>query len=95
MLLFQDIGFWHDLVLKKMPDSRFLMQSERYTFVELVTNSTLPFFATEAEMYAHSENDRIRIPIEDPEFTVTYHLVCKKENEKKFRTLFEHIAVSS
>ena len=25
MLLFQDIGFWHDLVKEKMPDSRFLM----------------------------------------------------------------------
>ena len=32
MLLFSEIGFWGDLVRKKMPDSRFLMQSERYTF---------------------------------------------------------------
>ncbi len=88
MLLFQDIGFWHDLVVKKMPDSRFLMQSERYTFEELAANSTLSYFATEAMPYHHFENNRIIIPIEDPEFTVTYHLVCKKDNRKKFRPLF-------
>ena len=34
MLLFQDIGFWHDLVVEKMPDSRFLVQTERYTFLD-------------------------------------------------------------
>lgn len=91
MLLFQDIGFWHDLVKEKMPDSRFLMQTDRYNFMELAENSTMPFFTTESQKYAHTETDRVRIPIEDPEFTVTYHLVCKKENKKKFSSLFEQI----
>lgn len=91
MLLFQDIGFWHDLVKEKMPDSRFLMQTDRYNFMELAENSTMPFFTTEAEGYAHADTDRVRIPIEDPEFIVTYHLVCKKENKKKFSSLFDQI----
>ena len=47
MLLFQDIGFWHDLVVEKMPDSRFLVQTERYTFLELIENSTMPVFTTD------------------------------------------------
>lgn len=91
MLLIQDIGFWHDLVLQKMPDSRFLMQSERYTFAELVANSTLSFFATEADIDDNSEANRVRIPIEDPEFKVTYYLTCKKENMRRFRALFDAI----
>lgn len=91
MLLLQDIGFWHDLVKEKMPDSRFLMQTNRYNFMELAENSTMPFFTTEAHEYAHTEKERVKIPIEDPEFTVTYHLVCKKENQKKFSSLFEQI----
>ena len=91
MLLFQDIGFWHDLVKEKMPDSKFLMQTDRYNFMELAENSTMPFFTTELAEYAHTEKDRIRIPIEDPEFTVTYHLVCKNENKKKFSSLFDRV----
>lgn len=91
MLLFQDIGFWHDLVKEKMPDSRFLIQTDRYNFMELAANSTMPFFTTETAGYAHTETDRVRIPIEDPEFTVTYHLVCKKGDKKKFNSLFDQI----
>jgi DNA-binding transcriptional LysR family regulator len=50
MLLFSEIGFWGDLVRKKMPDSRFLMQSERYTFSELIANSVLPCFTTDLSL---------------------------------------------
>lgn len=91
MLLFQDIGFWYDLTVQKMPDSRFLMQTERYNFTELAENSVLSFFATEAGEYARPHPDRVKIPIEDPEFTVTYHLVCKKEYHARFKTLFEAV----
>lgn len=95
MLLLQDIGFWYDLVKEKMPDSRFLMQTDRYNFIELAVNSTMPFFATKSLDYARAETDRIWVPIKDPEFTVTYHLVCKKENKKKFDRLFDQIRSNS
>lgn len=91
MLLFQDIGFWHDLVIEKMPDSRFLLQSERYSFLELVRNSTMPSFTTDAAQYGQPEGGRVRVPIEDEQFNVTYHLVCKKENKNKFRLLFDAV----
>lgn len=64
-----------------MPNSRFLMQSERYTFAELAKNSTLPLFASDRIPLADAEADRIRVPIEDREFHVTYYVVCRKENE--------------
>ncbi|MDE6845499.1 MAG: hypothetical protein K2J99_07005 [Lachnospiraceae bacterium] len=81
ILLFQDIGFWHDLVVEKMPDSRFLMQSERYTFAELARNSTLSLFATDPTPISDIEEKRIRIPIEDKEFNVTYHIVCQNDKQ--------------
>ena len=87
MLLFQDIGFWHDLVVEKMPDSRFLVQTERYTFWELIENSTMPVFTT--DYYRNLSTDampatsRVEIPITDPEFNVSYYLACKKEHAKK------------
>lgn len=88
MLLFQDIGFWHDLVVEKMPDSRFLVQTERYSFMELIENSTMPVFTTDylgAELSnIESAASRVTVPITDPEFNVSYYLVCK---DKKFSLL--------
>lgn len=94
MLLFQDIGFWHDLVSEKMPDSRFLVQSERYSFLELVENSVLPSFSTDLFPQSPPPKDRVSIPITDPEVQITYYLVCKKELKKIFGALFQHSQLS-
>ena len=90
MLLFEKIGFWADLVRKKMPDSQFLVQSERDSFSELAANSVLPCFATnmtaadDTEAYA----DRTLVPISDPEVNVTYYLTCRKEDRSCFSEVF-------
>ncbi|MBD5499166.1 MAG: hypothetical protein HDR11_15690 [Lachnospiraceae bacterium] len=93
MLLFHDIGFWHDLVVDKMPDSRFLIQTERYTFLELIENSTMPSFATDSfrDIFPGDSpaTDRIAVPITDPEFNVSYYLVCSKANQSKLNALFQ------
>lgn len=87
MLLFQDIGFWHDLVVEKMPDSLFLVQTERYTFMELIENSTMPVFTTDYSFDSLPDaipvGSRVAVSIIDPEFNVTYYLVCKKSASKK------------
>lgn len=88
MLLMPDIGFW-SFVKKKMPDSRFLTQSDRYSFNELVQASSLPSFVTDmSEKYRLTPPGRIYIPISDPEATVNYYLVCKAERRQDFHSLF-------
>lgn len=88
LLLFQEVGFWKDIVDKKLPDSRFLIQNERYSLMELIENSVMPAFTTDlANQYGTSEN-RVCIPITDPEVNISYYLVCKKENRKKYSSLF-------
>lgn len=94
MLLFQDIGFWHDLVAEKMPDSRFLVQMERYSFMELIENSIMPVFTTDYSFDSpgHIGSDlacsRVEVPITDPEFNVSYYLACRKEDSRKLKCLF-------
>lgn len=89
MILMNDIGFWNFIRTEKMPDSRFLTQSDRFSFEELVRSSSLPSFTTDlAKKYLETENIRIEIPISDPEASVTYYLVCLKESKKEFRSLF-------
>lgn len=91
MLLMSDVGFWYDMTLRKMPHSRFLMQSDRYTFNELVAASVLPSFSTDlAKEYLAVNTDRTDIPVADPEARVTYYLVCRKENKKQFDRLFRY-----
>lgn len=92
MLLFYDIGFWADVVKNKMPDSKFLVQNERYSFEELVANSILPCFTSDLVMDAKQIYEgRIAIPITDPEVNVSYYLAGKTENKKYFEPLLTSI----
>lgn len=92
ILLMSDIGFWNFIQTKKMPDSRFLTQSDRFDFNELVQASSLASFTSDlAEKYIEVAPGRINVPISDEEATVTYYLVCKSENKKEFMPLFSTI----
>jgi hypothetical protein len=90
ILLYEKIGFWYDIVASKMPESKFLMQNERYTFSELIANSILPCFVSDISMQIeeNSYKNRICVPITDPEVNVSYYLICKKENRDRFSSLF-------
>lgn len=89
MLLMPDIGFWDFVRTDKMPDSRFLTQSDRFSFNELVQASSLPSFTSDlAEKYTDVPHNRVNIPISDQEATVAYYLVCKPQKKEFFLSLF-------
>lgn len=46
MLLYSNIGFWHDLHMQKTPKTKYLLQEERLTFNEIVKASTLPSYTS-------------------------------------------------
>lgn len=81
-LLRDEIGFWTDLCYKKMPASKFLIQTDESEFRELVKASTLFCFATDVASYYNDFcHDRVEIPIADNDVHVTYHLICKPEKK--------------
>ena len=89
MLMMDDIGFWYFVKEEKMPDSRFLMQNDLFSFNELVEASTLPAFTTNlTNKYIDTAKVRIEVPISNPEATVTYYLICKKDRKKEYQKLF-------
>ena len=89
MLLYSDIGFWHSLPRKKMPHSRFLVQTDRFAFEELMSSSILPCFVSDMALADNwNSADRVLVPILDPEAKVTYHMVCLKKTLSKVRKLF-------
>lgn len=91
-LRMSDVGFWHELTVRKMPNSRFLMQNDRYSFAELLNASVLPSFTTNlAKDYMGIYSDRIDIPIADDKATAAYYLVCLKKQAAQFDVLFQYL----
>lgn len=81
-LLRSEIGFWTQLCYEKMPASKFLTQTDDFTFRELIQQSTLPCFTTNlAGDMSDILKDRNIIPITDAEANVVYHFICKKDKE--------------
>lgn len=77
MLLRNRLGFWRELTLRKMPDTRFLEQ-EDVAFEELVKSSALPSFATDVVLRREGNPvNRVNIPILDEEANVTYYCLYK------------------
>ena len=72
-LLMSKIGFWHDMAVRKMPHSRFLIQNDRITFDEIVNASVLPSFSTDtANAFFGSSIERMQVPITDEEAEARY-----------------------
>lgn len=92
VLLYTQIGFWHDLCREQMPHAHFLMQQDRYTFVELVRSSALPCFTTDITMQQSEVGNRVVLPILDDAATVTYCFVCKKSECKRVDSLLQRVA---
>ena len=82
-LLRDQIGFWTDLCRRKMPASRFLIQTDEFEFQELVRTSSLFCFSTDL---ANPQNllppGRTALPSTDPGAGVTYHLICRPHKKE-------------
>ena len=83
-LLRTELGFWDAMCRQKMPASRFLVQTDAFTFDELVASSSLPCFTTDyfkntAERYP----GRVFIPLADPEASVTFYTAYRRTEKDK------------
>ena len=92
MLLYSNIGFWHDLHMQKTPKTKYLLQEERLTFNEIVKASTLPSYTSNLSIKREGKmSDRVILPINEEEAHVTYYVVMLKENKKKYKELIDKI----
>lgn len=85
-LMYSGVGIWDSLVREKLPDSHILVQNEMNVLEELIGASTIASFVTNVTnaINNRSNSGRINIPITDPEATVNFYAVIKKENEKTY-----------
>ena len=81
-LLRDQLGFWTEMCQRKMPASRFLIQTDASEFYELVKASTLLCFTTKLANPAGTIYDRKTVPISDSEAHITYHLICRPQKRE-------------
>lgn len=92
ILLLSQIGFWAKVHREKTPNSKYLLQVEYDSFIELATNSEYPVFTS--SYYLHGRErfpDRIAVPISDPECSTDYYLVCLDSEKERYEALYEHL----
>lgn len=87
MLILSKIGFWYDICKSKMPDSMFLIQEQLSALDELRRNSALPSFATDLTSTGHNHDNRILIPLTDPEVNVTFYIHYNNSYTKQFQSI--------
>ena len=87
ILILSKIGFWYDICKAKMPDSLFLVQEELSALDELRKSSALPSFATDLTNKSSSHDNRILIPLTDPELNVTFYINYNNSNKKQFESI--------
>ncbi len=78
-LLRSELGFWDTLCRRKMPASKFLVQTEEFAFNELIRSSSLPCFTTDYGLqHLTNYSGRVSIPLTDNEANVTFYIAVKK-----------------
>ena len=92
ILLYENIGFWRKLCNDKAPKAKFLIQSDREIFKELVNSTTLLSFTTDVILaLGWKKENCIYKPILDAEADVTYYCACKVKQLARFKDVFERI----
>ena len=78
MIVMPDTGFWQNIIEAKMPNSRFLIQTDKEAFEDLLEASILPSFTSNQAMKEFIQpKDMIPIPITDPEVNITFYVISK------------------
>lgn len=91
-LISNKIGFWYRTTKRLIPKADFFDQSDYKTLRELVALAEIPAFITNfSERNFKIPENRISIPLTDPELNVTFYCVCQKRQEQKFSALFSQV----
>lgn len=91
MLLYSDLGFWHEMHRTKTPNTKYIMQKEYDAMNELIIASALPSFISNITMKLYrndiQNSGRVAVPIRDDETKASFYCCWKKSDHKRFKAL--------
>lgn len=89
ILVSAHIGFWMDICKKHLNTSDLLVQNNADALDELADNSTIPLFNSDRMIeLGYNAPGRISIPLCDEDAHATYWVVCRTQDQNKFRSIF-------
>lgn len=95
-VVLNDIGPWKQIIQKKIPEAKFLYQTEFASLQEITQYSNFPYFSTNITNISHDEalenDDRVRILITDEEATMTFYAAYLKSNRRAFAPIIKQLA---
>jgi DNA-binding transcriptional LysR family regulator len=75
-LIYENIGFWMDVVRERMPGSRLVPQSDRQVFLQLAQSTDMNCFTTNAPENSGDIPGRVAVSISDADAHATFFLVA-------------------
>lgn len=91
-LEYNNTGYWHEVCVDNMPDSHFIVQDDLELYGILQRQSSLLTFRTSLTIPRfHLYEDRVYIPITNPEATLTFYLICHQNHFDKIKKVQAHI----
>lgn len=91
LLIYEQIGFWMDMVRRDTPHSEVIVQKDRNVFLQLVKSSSLLCFTTDIPENDTPFPERVAIPIVDADAHATFFLSMMTDAPDEARQLFRWI----
>ncbi|WP_294580633.1 LysR family transcriptional regulator [uncultured Thomasclavelia sp.] len=92
LILYQNIGFYQELVTSLMPNTHFIIENNRNNFLNLLNRSDFVSFTTDLAMEEEGKiNNRSIKEISDFQSIVPFYCYCLKKNYHKFQNIFKNI----
>lgn len=93
ILLYSKIGFWYELCKEKAPHAKFLLQTNREIFNDLVDSAAFLSFTTDIFIKNNrTPKNCVCKPILNAEGDVNYYCVCKVTQKNRFKNLFASLS---
>ncbi len=87
-LIETSLGIWQDLVRKRMPASRFIMQDTRQDLDTLLKSSSLPAFSTDiGQKLLPRKSQRKDVLIADDDACITFYIIYSESDAPRFDSL--------
>lgn len=90
-LLYEQIGFWMDVVKERLPHAQFIVQKDRTVFAQLVQSTGLLCFTTDAPENASITDERIGVTIVDADAHATFFLNARTDAGKQVAQIVEWV----
>lgn len=92
ILLSGNIGFWMDICKKHLSEDDLLVQQNPEALGNLIDASALPFFNSNRMIeLGYQAVGRVSVPIRDEDARATYWVVCRSEDQNKYRSIFSSV----